>query len=554
MSTETAGPEAAGPTSGREQTLPVFSRKATGLVREVSMTQMIAFTAASTNPLGLGLVLFAFALVTFPRANPYIAIGASGVICLSVWVAYALLTSAIPRVGGDYTINTRIIPAWLALAGNIAVFINGIVAAALYGTLLAQSGISPVLTVIGSVTHTKWAYNLGQDFGSAHHTVLFVSALVILALITLVSCIGTRTTMRIMTWLVFIATAGLVVDILIMLFTSHSSFVSTVNSFSSHGAYAKTVAAGAKQNLYPSGGHGYSVSGTIGAIYMAAGVTIWTFWGTYLSSEFKGAGVRRRQLITMVGTGAGNTIGLILLLAVFTHTIGYNFFASSIAGNFHGVGNGAIGTAGYVYFGALVANNGIVVTLVALAFIGWWIPAIYINIAVPHRALLTWSFDGLLPRWLSEVNPRTHTPVRAIIVCYVICIPLAAWISYSSSALSVIELTSLFGYISIGMVGISAMIVKWVRPQLYNGSPAQWKLFGVEVLPVAGLGTVLCSAFLIFLALHFHVQLGIKQVTLTIIVALGVFVVGAFWYFVAADVRRREGLDMSLAYKTLPPE
>src|SRR5579863_3632325 len=168
MSTQTADHKA-----GREEALPVFSRKSTGLVREVSMVQMIAFTAASTNPLGLGLVFFTFALVAFPRANPYIAIGASGGICLAVWVAYALLTSAIPRVGGDYTINTRIIPAWLALGGNIAVFINGIVAAALYGTLIAASGFSPILTVIGSVTRTHWVYNLGQDFGTKHHTVLF---------------------------------------------------------------------------------------------------------------------------------------------------------------------------------------------------------------------------------------------------------------------------------------------------------------------------------------------------------------------------------------------
>ena len=331
---------------------------------------MIAFTAASTNPLGLRLVFFTFALVAFPRANPYIAIGASGAISFAVWVAYALLTSAIPRVGGDYTINTRIIPAWLALGGTSRSFINGIVAAALYGTLIAASGFSPILTVIGSVTRTHWVYNLGQDFGTKHHTVLFLTALVVLALITLIACVGTRTTLRVMTWLIGIATVGLLADVVIMLFTSHSTFVSTVNNFSGHGAYASTVAAGAKQNLYP-GGHGYRRAHDRRDLSGGGGHDL-DLLGHVSSSEFKGAGVRWRQMTTMVGTGVANTIGLILLLVVFTHTIGYNFFASSVAGNFHGVGNGAIGTPGYVYFGALVANNSIVVTLVALAFLGWW--------------------------------------------------------------------------------------------------------------------------------------------------------------------------------------
>jgi hypothetical protein len=45
----------------------LFSRKATGLVRDVSLLQMVVFNAVSTNPLGQGLVSFTIALVVFPR-------------------------------------------------------------------------------------------------------------------------------------------------------------------------------------------------------------------------------------------------------------------------------------------------------------------------------------------------------------------------------------------------------------------------------------------------------------------------------------------------------
>ena len=52
----------------------VFSRNATGLVRQVSLPQQIVFNLASSNALGLGLVFFLSVVVLFPKANIYIAL------------------------------------------------------------------------------------------------------------------------------------------------------------------------------------------------------------------------------------------------------------------------------------------------------------------------------------------------------------------------------------------------------------------------------------------------------------------------------------------------
>ena len=120
---------------------------------------------------------------------------------------------------------------------------------------------------------------------------------------------------------------------LILLFTSHSSFVSTVNHVGGANAYQKTVAAAHGQGLYPSEG-GYSSKATLGALYYWSINSIWLFWGTYTASEFKGGGRRKRQLWAMVGTGVIQSLIVILIVVVFLHTIGYNFFVSSLAGNF----------------------------------------------------------------------------------------------------------------------------------------------------------------------------------------------------------------------------
>ena len=116
-----------------------------------------------------------------------------------------------------------------------------------------------------------------------------------------------------MTVLFFVAVVGLLLSVMVTLFTSHSSFVHTVNSEVGPGTYAKTVAAGAKGGLYPDHG-GYSTSATIGCCYYAFLVLIYVFWGTYMSAEFKGAGQRRRQLIAMNSTGLWCFVSLVVLI------------------------------------------------------------------------------------------------------------------------------------------------------------------------------------------------------------------------------------------------
>jgi amino acid transporter len=541
------------PGGAKTATLPIFSRKATGLVREVSVFQMMAYNATSTNALGLGLILFSLSLILFPRSNPYIAIGAAAVMCLFVWTTFALLTATIPRVGGDYTINTRILPPWIAVGGNFAQFISATIGSVTIAWEITGFALSPALTVIGTVTHNSTITGWGNDLSSSHHLTVFLVSVAALLLMSVLSIWGTRHVVRFLTISIVIASVGLVISLIVLLFTSQPQMVTHVNAAGGHGAYASTVAAGAKQHLYPSQG-GYSTKNTIGAIYYGILVVIWTFWGTYLSSEFKGAGQRRRQLISMNGTGIFQTLALLLAFYIFMRTVGYNFFVSALNGNFSAVGNGSIASAGYVYFSALAARNAFLVTIIALAFVGWFLPAVYINISMPQRALLAWSFDGLLPERLSAVNRRTHTPAAAMIVIFIITIPLAFFLAYTANILNYLAVSTLFGYLSIALVGVAALLMRWLRPKLYRGSPAEWRILGIEVLPIAGLGCFLVGAFAVFEALYFHTNIGLKYVGATEIAAVATFVVPAVWWFIARAVRRRQGIDMDQAYKEIMPD
>jgi amino acid transporter len=551
-----SSPDAVGAPTPGEAAIPIFTRKATGLVRQVSLPHQLLFNAASTTPLGAAIVFGLFALILFPRSNIYVATAIAIAGALGAWVTIALLTAAIPRIGGDYTINTRILHPAVGLAGNLSVYVSTAIASGLAAVWVATQALSPVFLVIGSVTHSHTMLTWGTYLNGSHHKVaVWLIAMAALLVNSVLSILGTRLLMRVMSALFVIAALGFVIDMLILLFTSHSSFVSSVNDAAGKGTYTNVVAAGHKAGL-ATGGAGYSTKSTIGAIYSMIGVTLFVWWGTYLSSEFRGAGQRRRQLSTILGAGIGQGLLVLLGVFIFLHRVGHDFFASALAGNYS-QGGGTVGTAGYAYFSALVASNTAAVIFLALLFLGWWLPLLNVNLAMTQRAVFTWSFDGLLPKRFGEVNERYHTPVIAIATSIVTGGACAAWVAWGgANFFKIFAIMQFFAYIPIAVMGISAMVFKWRRPDLYEGSPAQWRAGGVEVLPIAGALALVWACFAIFLVFYFHVNLGLVggYYTATYIAPFAVWAVAGVWWYVARAVRLRQGVDLGLAYRVIPPD
>ena len=529
-----------------------YARNATGLVREIRFLDQVLFNAASTAPLGAALVVNLFALTVFPQSNLYLAIFVAIILGVFVWTTFALMSSVMPRVGGDFTYNSRVLHPAIALGANLCEFLSAALSTGFWGYWVAYQGLSPALTVIGGVTGnstlTSWGTTLATDKNA-----LFIVAVLSVALISVLSAMGTKVVMRTMTVLFLIATAGFVVSMLFLLFSNADSFKATVDHFAGSGSYDKVVAAGATAGLYPTSG--YSANATFGALFYGIAATIWIWWGTYMSAEFRGGGQRGRQLRALVGTGVVQGLLILIGFAILVHGVGYNFLVSALAGNFNAPGSGAAGTASYAYFAALVAGNSIWVVLLAAAFVGWWLPGLYINMAMPQRAILTWAFDSLLPKRLAAVSERTHTPVVAIIGMFIIGVLGAAWTAYSSSFLTVYSILVLFAVVPVIFTGISGLLIKWRRSDLYNNSAAQWKLGGIEVLPITGLLCAGVGFLFIFLIIYFRAELLPNNFAITMVAPFITFAVAAVWYFGARAYRRQsEGVDIALQYTVIPPE
>jgi amino acid transporter len=531
-----------------------YSRKSTGLVRSVTSLQQVIFNASASNPLGAAMVFGLFALVLFPRANPYIALVAALFLGTFVWMTFALLTSTIPRVGGDYTLNSRILTPWLGFGGSLAIVVSSLIAVGITAWWTGTQGLSPAFSVIGAVNHSHLFTELGSELSGSNKGLSFAVAIAVLALVSALAILGTRLIMRIVVILFLIAAAGFLVDILVLLFTSNDSFKTTVDNAAGQGAYAHSVAVAEEAGVATSK-EGYSATSTFGAIYTMLGVTLWVWWGTYTSAEFRGAGQRRREIGTIFGAGLGQGLALLFGILIFLNTVGADFFSGALSGGFE-VGGGSVSTAGYAYFGALVAGGKVLVALLSLAFIGWWVPLLYANQVQAGRSMFAWALDGLLPSWVATVNERRHTPLAAILAVFVLSSAAAAWVSFSSNFFAIFNTMQLFAYIPIILAGISALVLPRRRPELFRDSPADWKIAGVPVLAVAGAGCLAVGVLAFYLVLRFHENLGITggYFTAMIIACLAVFPIAIVWYLVARALQRSSGVDLDLAYSAIPPD
>ena len=82
-----------------------------------------------------------------------------------------------------------------------------------------------------------------------------------------------------------------------------------------------------------------------------------------------------------------------------------------------------------------------------------------------QRAIMTWSFDGLLPRrFARSASPTRHTPAVAILATALVSIPLAVWICYSDNFFQYFAIAAVSAYPSLVLVGITATLIKRRRP------------------------------------------------------------------------------------------
>ena len=155
----------------------------------------------------------------------------------------------------------------------------------------------------------------------------------------------------------------------------------------------------------------------------------------------------------------------------------------------------------------------------------------------------------------SDVSERFHTPVKTTVFCVAVgALQMLLW-RYIPS-LDIFAIAAPLGQAGPILVTCIAGIVFPFRAKtrdIYNSSPgSKSKIAGIPAITIAGIiGVFFLSTVIYYWWTVPALGLASPQ---SLSYVFGVYVVLAVYYFLAKEYRRRQGIDIGLAFKQLPPE
>src|SRR5215469_12698013 len=537
-------------TESMSGTPTLFLRNATGLVRGWSVRDAIIYAVMATNFVTLGIYEFTFAGPAFPKGQFITSIVISAILVSFLVVTYTGLIVTIPRAGGDYVWQTRI------LGGGIG-FVMAVTGwwfilwlwAPIYGNILSVQLFEPLWATLGSPSGAAW-------FGSKNG--VFVVCLITIAIAGLLVSLGMAGYARVQKWCFYGGVVAFAVVVLLLLINSHSSFVSSFNYegqklFGVHNAYAATNAAAHKGGIST-----YSLGfGPIGPTMLLVPAMmffiLWPNWGSTLYGEIRGASDFKR-VFTGMFSGLWITVILsVIFLLLVAKTFGTTFYNDSNALYWSAYYGGKIPAAipiwpyPVMFAGWLVHNAAfqvILILLMSVWFFGW-VGTLFLS---STRVIFAAAFDRVLPDRAAEVSEKRNVPFYSLILMLLPAVALSAvyaynqtFVKYTYDATLVIAVTFLFSAIAV-------VLLPFIKKDLWQASPAsKIKIFGVQIVPVAGWITIALLGFNLYewftngsYGVNYHPSL---------IFMGAMYVLAIVVYVTARIVRRRQGIDLGLINK-----
>ncbi|HTP15737.1 MAG TPA: APC family permease [Streptosporangiaceae bacterium] len=542
MATEAAGGEA--PT--------LFLRKATGLVRGWSVRDSMIYACLATNFVTLGIYEFTFAGPAFPTGQLITAVLISALWVSFLVIAYAGLIVTIPRAGGDYVWQTRILGGGLGFVMSATGwwFILWLWAP-IYGNILAVQLFEPLWATLG------WTWPHGGYAWFGTHTGIFVVSLITIVLAGMLVSLGMAGYAKIQKYCFIGGMIGFAVIVVLLLVSSRANFISSFNLeahkiFHASNAYQATQAAAHKIKFTPSKLGFGPLGQTMLLVPFMMFFILWPNWGATLYGEIRGASDFRR-VFTGMFAGLWITVACtVVFLLLMAKTFGWDFYQNINALDNNLTPRFGIWPYPFMFAGWLVHNTAFQVVLIlvlSLWFFGW-VGTLFLS---STRVIFAAAFDRVLPDRAAEVSEKRKVPVYSLVLMLLPAVGLSAlyaynttFVTYTLDATLVIAVTYLFSAIAV-------VVLPWRKPDLWRASPAsRIKVLGVQIVPAAGVITIGLLGFNLYEWLSNTVYAVNKTSSLYYMGAMYLLAIAV--YVGARLVRRRQGIDLGLVNKEIPAE
>jgi amino acid transporter len=504
----------------------VFSRPASGLIRVAGSADVFIYNVGLVS-VGIAIALNQYyGPSLYPGAGVWLSTLLAAAGMLAIAATFYFWSVIFPRSGGVYVSLSRGLSPGFAFVGSLVETVILLYYAAFAASLIVKVGLSSFLATVGVVAGNRtlldWAASTAEPSG------VFWIGTASLVLAGLLLATGTRRYFSVQKVLFALAVAGTLVLVAVMLLGSRATFQANLKELT--GLDYAGVIATAKQNGYQTGSFNLGTSirsqlfGMLGAV-VATGVLIALFDGLAAKAfgyEFQGA-------------------------------IGFN----SISGIAEGSTEAAVGASPwFTVLAGILTSNVLLATVIMATFVAWiwfWVPA---ELAYTTRTMIAWSFDRLAPDRLGYVSQRFHTPVVAIGLSTAGAVVFMWLIAYRNIAfLSLIEAL----VVVWGAAMVAAVLFPRTRRELFQASPvAGSRIGGVPVMVVTAVISLAFFVLVLFLLWNDPIAAGpmftLGSVSREFWIVLGIVVFGLAWFLGTRLYRRRQGIDVDLAFRQIPIE
>jgi amino acid transporter len=512
----------------------LFVRKASGLVRSWSVFDAFIYATFSINLITLGLFIFSYCWYFAGDLGTAVVVG--GVFTIFEVIVYASLISAMPRAGGDYVWQSRILGRGIGFVLTVTGwwFILWLWVP-LYGQMLAYEFLTPISAILGFPQAALWftTYPWGP----------LTSMLLVCLIVFIYIAVGMKWYARVQKFSFYVGMVGLAIVFALLLFGNRASFIQGLNAnipalygVPAGDYYTATIEAGQAAGVTFGQFGSIAFGASFALIPMIVFFNLWPNWGSTLYGEVRGASDYKRNFWGMAAAIIV-TAGLALVFfALISKTMGWDFYMNA---------NGAFWSYIFGYTGAppipvwpypvqfatFLTTSRALQFLVVLAVSFWWFGWSGTVFLSSTRVIFAAALDRMLPEWVSKIEPRTRTPVNALLLMVIPAVIISIMYAFNLVSMQTIVLDATL-VIAITFFGtaLAGILLPWRQKDVFEGSPiAKYKMPGwlsgaATLLYVVGAGYLIYRTYQLALQVfaQWGDQTGLTQLMIAVVAILGV--------------------------------
>jgi len=527
----------------------IFLRKASGLIRTASGLDTFIYNFGLIS-VGLGVAsIMLYGPAFYPGGDLIQACLLAAVLMGFIAFGWITWSTTLPRSGGIYVFASRILPPGLALTLSLVEITAWLFYCAIAAYWIVYLGISPAFSFIGYLTGDEvWANAAGWVM---EPWPLFVIGSLILAASGLILSAGMKFYLATQRIILTAALIGSVILIVVLSGGTNEEFIVSFNSLmgpilGTENPYQAIIASG-KEN-----GWAWDGSSDLEQTWLVSNWPFLPLIGAAFSIAIGGEvkSVEKSQTYGMLGAIIFATIIWLITITLCLDVFGYEFLGTA-AYNFI-IGEGIQADPTITLLAGVLSGSATICVLVSLGFICWmwmWIPGMH---TFGVRAIVAWSFDRIAPEAWGTISPTRHTPVVAIVVSTLVTIVFMAlfvFTEFFSTIVILIEAAVLAWSIVLG----AGIFFPYLRPQIYEKSPISSKtILGLPLMTVAC--TLGCAAAQFYFWTLFFDPTAAGHDPQQLAIVGGVFLIGLVFYGIMKQIRKSQGVDVTLAFKEIPIE